>query len=186
MDQSDKLKVENSIDLLLVLLFAPGKDKQFAEAIEGITRLQKLMFLLQQGKGPQTLIKLAEEYGYKPYKMGPYSENLREDIDNLIAAGIVKTERLKYLINDDTDGDDAGCDLCEESKEVESLKFSLTEKGKKAGKELWESLNKKEQNGLSEFKSFFCSLTLRQLLIFVYDKFPKYAEKSEIRRKLGL
>jgi uncharacterized protein YwgA len=186
MSKQDKLKVENSMDLLLVLLYAAGKSGQFGEAIEGITRLQKLVFLLQQGKGPKTLIKMAEEYGYKPYKMGPYSENLREDIDNLIAAGIVKTERLKYLISDDSDGDDAGCDLCEESKEVESLKFSLTEEGKKAGKELWESLNKKEQNGLSEFKSFFCSLTLRQLLIFVYDKFPDYTVKSEIKKKLGL
>lgn len=191
MNQSDELKVENSMDLLLVLLYAPSKNGQYGEPIEGITRLQKLFFLLQQGKGPQTIVQIAKDCGYQPYKMGPFSWELTENLNDLIAAGLVKTERLRYYISDDFDGDDSS--LCEDIlpeqkqlKQVESFKYLLTDYGMNVAKQLWDNLPKKDQVGLAEFKVFFGSLTLRQLLIFVYEQFPKYTDKSEIKHKLGL
>jgi len=185
---SQTFKVEHSPDLLLVLLFAPGPKKKECEPIEGITRLQKLIFLLNQGKGPNSLVKIAKEYEYKAHKMGPYTDSLREDIDALISFGLVGTERLRYLISDDKDDPDYDVDdpdykQEEKCKRVESQKFFLTKNGKEAGKELWHSLSSKDRDALKEFKAFFCSLTLRQLLIFVYDQFPKFTVKSEIKKQ---
>ncbi|GAI01478.1 unnamed protein product [marine sediment metagenome] len=188
---SQTFKVEHSLDLLLVLLFAPSHKRKGCEPIEGITRLQKLIFLLNQGKGPNSLAEIAKEYDYKADKMGPYTDSLREDLDVLISFGLVGTERLRYLISDDKDDPDYDVDDSDykqkvKRKRVESQKFFLTEKGKEAGEELWDSLSSKDRDALREFKAFFCSLTLRQLLIFVYDKFPQFTVKSEIKKQLGL
>jgi len=188
---SETLKVESSLDLLLVLLFAPGSDEGEGEPIEGITRLQKLIFLLNQGKGPGSLVEIAKEYNYKAYKMGPYTSSLREDLDLLVSLGLIGTERLRYMISDDQDDSEDDVDDPDYKQErkyrrIESQKFFLTEKGKEAGGELWNNLSLKDRRGLKEFKEFFCSLTLRQLLIFVYDQFPKFTVKSEIKEQLGL
>jgi uncharacterized protein YwgA len=185
------LKVENSLDLLLVLLFAPSHKRKECEPIEGITRLQKLIFLLNQGKGPNSLVEIAKEYDFKADKMGPYTDSLREDLDALISLGLVGTERLRYLISDDKDDPDYDVDDPDykqniKLKRVESQKYFLTKNGKEAGTELWHSLSSKDRDALREFKAFFCSLSLRQLLIFVYDQFPEFTVKSEIKKQLGL
>jgi len=188
---SQTFKVENSLDLLLVLLFAPSHNRKGCEPIEGITRLQKLIFLLNQGKGPNSLVEIAKEYDYKADKMGPYTHSLREDLDALISLGLVGTERLRYLISDDKDDPDYDVDDPDykqkvKRKRVESQKFFLTKNGKEAGAELWGNLSSKDRDALKDFKAFFCSLTLRQLLIFVYDQYPEFAVKSEIKKQLGL
>lgn len=72
------LKVEDPSDLLLVLLYAPGRTGRLGEPIDGITRLQKLMFLLQNEKSLPRLLTDAKQYMYSPYKMGPYSADLRK------------------------------------------------------------------------------------------------------------
>ena len=180
------LNIENSMDLLLVLLYAPdGK----CEPIEGITRLQKLMFLLKQGVGPNELINQAKDLNYIPYKMGPFSDQLNQDIQELNSAGLISTERLHYTITDDIDegasSDTDYEDKAKEPKRVESVRFALTDFGKQVSADLWGNMRQKQQKELSEFKRFFNSLTLRQLLIYVYEKFSDYTDKSEIKQNLG-
>lgn len=192
MDQVDEkpLSVENSLDLLLVLLYAPGRSGKAGEPIEGITRLQKLMFLLQQGLGPKKLeTKAKQEFKFEPYKMGPYAESLQGDIDELLSVGLVRTERLRYLMTDDGDAGERYAERegeGERSKVVESLRYELTSRGMDAGGELWGSMDEKTREELSKFKNFFGGLSLRQLLILVYEKYPKMAGKSEIREQLNL
>lgn len=191
-NMSETLKVEGSLDLLLVLLFAPSSNEDEGKPIEGITRLQKLIFLLNQGRGPSSLVEIArEEYTYKPYKMGPYTGSLREDLDFLTSLGLIGTERLRYMISDDQDDSEYDVDDPDYKQErkyrrIESQKFFLTEKGKEAGGELWGNLSSRDQKALKEFKEFYCSLSLRQLLIFVYDQFPNFTVKSEIKEQLEL
>lgn len=189
--ESESVRVEDAMDLLLILLYARGKNGTDAEPIEGITRLQKLLFLLQQGVGPKQLIKEAKAYQYKAYKMGPYSEQLRSDLEELESAGIVVTKRLNYWLPDDGDGvPEKGADFdtpTRETKRIESYQFSLScDLGQKIGKDLWDSLAPKDREELAAFKAFFNSLSLRQLLIFTYEKYPKFTEASTIKKQLGL
>ena len=184
------LGIENSMDLLLVLLYSPGKSGEIGEHIDGITKLQKLMFLLQQDKyGPKELVQYAKSLNYEPYKMGPYSSKLHGDIDALTSVGFINTERLFYLITDDGEfGEsvDDELDIPENRiKKIESKRFFLSSEGDKIAKELWLNLPQKQRKTLTDFKGFFNSLTLRQLLMFVYDKFPRYIDKSIIRKQLG-
>lgn len=182
------LSVESSLDLLLVLLYAPGASGVPGEPIDGITRLQKLMFLLGQGQGPREVVAAAKEYPFNAYKMGPFAQELYRDIDMLRSLGFLRTERLDYTITDDRDRDpeDSAFDSAPAVREIESVRFKLSEHGIIVGRELFESLTKKDREGLVEFKRFFNSLSLRQLLIFVYQKYPEFTTKSEIKGQLGL
>jgi len=186
-NQNESLQLENSMDLLLVLLYSPGEET-VAEPIDGITRLQKLYFLLKKGEGPETLVQLARDYSFKPYKMGPFSEDILHDIDELIAADMIQTEKLTYHLTDDNDfnyEERSNYEEYTDEQKIVSKRFKLTEKGEKIGKELWDKLEKEQQQSLIEFKSFFNSLSLRQLLVFVYDNFPEYTEESVIKDRLN-
>ena len=188
----ESLHVTNSMDLLITLLYTPDREG-IPEPIEGITRLQKLLFLLQQ-RGKYTsrdLVDLAEEYQYEAYKMGPYAKRLNQDLEELESAGIVVTERLDYWLPDDMDGpaeEDAIFDSpIPPRKRVQSSRFVLSKDlGLRVGQELWKSLTPKQRTELSDFKHFFNSLSLRQLLIFTYEKFPEYTSESTIKEHLGL
>ncbi len=168
-------------DLLLVLLYAPGKSRRTGEPVEGITRLQKLIFLLLQGRGPGAAVEHAQGLGYRPYKMGPYSSELGVMLDELELAGIVHTERLRYLLPDDRDETES------DPRVIESKRFSLTSDfGATVAKDVWDSLDEEFRDQLTEFKSFFNSLTLRQLLVYTYEEFPQFARESTIKTQLGL
>lgn len=188
--KSEPLRVENSLDLLIVLLYAPGRSGREGEPIQGITRLQKLVFLLKQSQGPQFLVESAKELLYKPYKMGPFSEQVYRDLDVLTSLGLVKTRKLEYSITDDVDkdpsADDSQIEVSAEERIVESSQYELTEHGLLAGRDLFNELKPKDREGLVQFKTFFNSISLRQLLIFVYQKYPRFTTESTIRGKLGL
>lgn len=196
-EPSEPLGIENSMDLLVVLLYAPGRRQKVAEPIEGITRLQKLMFLLQQGIGPGELVQDAEAYHFDPYKMGPYAPQIIRDLEELQSAGIVSSQRLEYLLPDDSDVRTTEPSECEpptpwepptpRKKRVESVRYRLTQDlGMQVGEELWQSLSARQRDELARFKSFFNSLSLRQLLIFTYERFPDYTTESTIKEQLGL
>lgn len=185
--QPDPLAVENSLDLILVLLYAPGADGQPGEPINGITRLQKLVFLLNQGEGPETVVAAAQAFEYQAFKMGPFTKQLYQDLDVLTSLGLVRTSKLEYLITDDRDPDEISDVATRDGKRVvESTRYALTPKGLEVGSDLFAGLKKRDREGLEKFKKFFNSIPLRQLLIFVYQRYPDFTTESEIREQLGL
>jgi hypothetical protein len=180
------IKVENAADLVLVLLHAPGSEE--CEPVDGITRLQKLMFLLQQEDSPAALVRDYERLEYRAFKLGPYSDRLTSVIDELVSAGIISAERLRYWLHDDSDSNEGiGMDASEIRSPIESLRFRVAPGiGKQAAEDLWRSLSRKTQKEIRDFKRFFNSLSLRQLLIYTYRRYPEFTEKSIIKDKLGL
>lgn len=190
---SSRLPVEDATDLLILLLYAPGASGELAEPIDGITRLQKLVFLLQTER-LDAIVGNIETYEFEPYKLGPYSKELMNTLEELKSAGIVRTESLKYTFTDDSDdpGDfdpdvDVPIPTDVRRREVESSRFFLSEDlGQRIGGDLWSSLTPKQHKLLSKFKAFFNSITLRQLLIYTYDRHRDYTAKSIIKEDLGL
>ncbi|MCG3185019.1 MAG: hypothetical protein ICCCNLDF_03196 [Planctomycetes bacterium] len=183
--------LEDATDVLLVLLYAPGKAGEPGEAVSGITRLQKLLFLLQNDDSLPELIEDAKAYDYVAYKMGPYSKTLRQQLDELQAAGIIATDRLEFYVShdsDDMDDPDAYFDDTASSKRrVESFRYRLSDNlGMEIGRDLWRGIPKKTQKELAEFKAFFNSIPLRQLLVYVYRRYPEFTTESKIKRQLGL
>jgi uncharacterized protein YwgA len=176
----ESIPVENGVDVILALLYIGGKRKAINEEIEGNTRLEKLIFLIEQ----ETILKkYLTNFNYEPYNFGPYSSEVFDAIEALINAGLVNSSRsssVEYL--DEVDryqieyqsGDDG-----ENSKNT--IIYSLTSEGIKVASALLNSLTPQERNEITMIKTRYNSIGLKQLLQYVYRKYPKYTTESVIK-----
>src|SRR5207253_10014929 len=98
----------NRIVVLEILLYSPGNSGKINEPVSGRTRLQKETFLVQED-----LRKLGVKslYSFRPYKLGPLSYDLYNDLDWLKFEGVLSEEK-QTLANG-----------------TEFSKFTLTKKG---------------------------------------------------------
>jgi len=143
--------------LPLALMYADDEG-----TIEGRTRLQKLVFLLEQEleELPETPID-GQNYNFIPYDYGPFSKALYDDIDWMSEEG---------WVNDS-----------EEEMEDGQVKYDyeITEQGK----EFVESqLSTEEGQLISEIardiEAEYNDVLLSNLIEQVYSEFPDFAEKS--------
>lgn len=132
------------------------------EPIEGRTRLQKLVFLMQKrleeaGEDPlQT-----DDYEFIPYDYGPFSKELYDDIDKTMARGMVEgreedlgEDKVKYDYEIQEDGEQWVRDQL--AKEEAQRVLRLAE----------------------EIKDEYGDVYLSDLIDEVYSRYPKYAENS--------
>lgn len=142
-------------DLLLTLLF-------FAERVDGRTQVQKLAFLTQKET------KLGESYRFVPWKFGPFSKEVWEDLDLLVSEGIVieipqggKDKTVGYM-------------------------YALTKDGARLVTD--RILSQLDDNMLVQIKRMienYSQMNLSELLTYVYEKYPEYTEKSQWSGKRG-
>lgn len=131
------------------------------EPVEGRTRMQKMLFLLQQEYKSCDF-----QYKYHAYDYGPYSSTLQTDLDELIDEGLLEEEdqalpsgKYKY-------------------------RYSITKKGiKHVESALSDPRNKKLQlkqiyRSSEKIKAFANSANLNDLLKYVYAKYPEYTKFS--------
>jgi len=162
-------------DLVLLLLRAPGATQ---DRVNGITRLEKLLFLAdQESKLPG---EVDEAFRFKAYNYGPYSKQVYEAVDLLEQAGLLSEEKViegKSL--------DAMEEAYVDVEDVEGVerRFLLTNEGR-AVADLLATQHPDMSAMLSSVKKKYGSLPLRQLIQYVYRRYPKYAEASLIRDQL--
>lgn len=193
--------VQQSIAKPQMLLLLLGLDEHgiTAKGIGGITRLQKLLFLVWKEAGIE---QVNEKFEFKPYKAGPYSRALYDELELLENLGYVRSEvqgeaseaeavELDELSFEQLMGNDADPFLSDTSRGAagtadtfEERRYSLTEKGVKSVKEL---LSKPDAQpfteGIRRIKSKFADYSLQDLLYHVYTRYEKdgWTSESEIR-----
>lgn len=100
-------------------------------------------------------------FKFRKYKYGPFCDDIISAVTDL---------NEKHIINEKpvlTRGFKTG------------YKYSLTSKGKKIAKDIFENkLSKKEKNILIQYKNKFEHYSPTDLLRYVYKKFPIYIESS--------
>lgn len=122
--------------------------------IYGRTYIQKLLYIIEK---ESKLFKL----DYNAYFYGPYSKELNEDMIELVQEELLK-EDVKSLKNG-----------------VECYVYSLTKKGQKFFEEVSnKNISPELKNKIEEICNRFRSFTPTQLLKYVYQVYPKSAEKS--------
>lgn len=91
--EEDSMDTERLIgsDLILLLLVAPTHHAQAVNRINGITRLEKLLFLIEQEWDYESYVD--ERFNFIAYNYGPYSKEVYETVDILKQAGLVEEER---------------------------------------------------------------------------------------------
>lgn len=178
MSSEDQVKVETAMDILLVLLYARGK--KLRETIAGITKLEKLVFLLAK----ETILgKLVDQdFSYEPYHFGPYSVEVLDNIEALKELGLVKAVAAparSYVEESDRYQVDADSNAVEQAGNMET--FELTDDGIKVAETLFNSMDQQQREEIERVKSRFNSLDLRQLLRYVYKKYPESTTESKIK-----
>lgn len=170
--------IESGVDVLIALLYAPGSSGKVNEPIKGITRLQKLLFLLwKEGRFYETLQDL---YNFKAYDFGPCMDDLYDDIEFVQEMGLVQVEEVPSG-NEYEGGDEAAFLRDFGFKFVKNdtrRDFCLTASGLRAGKDLFDLLSEEDRNRLSTIKQKYNYMPFWSLLRYVYKKYPAFAKKS--------
>ena len=130
----------NCVDIFILLLLGAKN----SESIPSPIHLQKEMYLLQN-----LFPRLADETDYEPYLLGPYSEIVADEAEQLASSGLIRAE---------------------------SGKLELTSDGKKAFGILKKRSSKGMVEKIEDFKEFLNDLTRDELLAFTYFSYPSQDE----------
>lgn len=140
---------------ILLLLLEGGRKRRYNEPVVGRTRLVKLLFLLKEAFKVRSI-----PYQFTPYYYGPFSTEIYRDLMLLGSAGLVQWREV-------LGGDE----------------FSLTAEGVKAATELQ---NREEPAVLEKIKvckERYNYIPLEELLQVIYDRFPRFAERTITSRR---
>lgn len=140
---SESIEYLNNVDKFILLLL----DAKNAEPVPGPLHLQKEMYLLQN-----LFPKLAAETDYEPYMLGPHSEMVDDEVEELASSGLIRTMPGQ---------------------------FELTRDGESIVSILKERTNKKEIEKINEFKDLLNDMSRDELLAFVYFTYPDKKDLEE-------
>lgn len=143
--------------LLPLALMYVNEDKP----IEGRTRLQKMVFLMQKELEERSSAPTLD-YEFIPYDYGPFSKDLYDDLDIMISQQFVdyieeplNSGNVKYVYELENNGKDL----------IESEPID--------GEALSEILQVAR-----EIRARYGEMLLSKLIEFVYSEYPEYAERS--------
>jgi hypothetical protein len=187
----------NAIDSMsdLVLLALLARERSRARPVAGVTRLQKLLFVLTATSQYRRLVaaRLAPEANFQPYRMGPFTPDIYEAIQLLSSfqpplisavqeddeeAGDV--ELTKYVRELDLDQAEPG------GAPSRPVAYTLTAQGRFVAERLWDLLPAEMAGVFETTQRGYGSLPLRELLRRVYREYPEMTTRSEIKGQLGL
>lgn len=165
-------------DLILLLLAAPTRWPQAQNRINGITRLEKLLFLIDK---ECKHANVSEPFKYIAYHYGPYSKEVYEAVELLEEAGLLREHR------EFTDSDlDRAEELLYSDTTTEisyERQFLLTDDGKAVADYLAKS-HLRLQEQIERLKDQYAGRSLQNLIFHVYNAYPDYAMRSIIRDKV--
>ena len=186
----------------MLLLLGLDSDGLSSKGITGITRLQKLLFLLWKEAGIESV---DTAFDFKPYKAGPYSRKLYDELEFLENIGLIQSEiegqaseveaveleevSFEQLMGEDADpyidvpnqGDAMTADTYEERR------FTLTPRGLETARKILAGGKAKDaEDGVRRIKSRYSGFSLQDLLYHVYTKYEGdgWTSESEIRSKV--
>lgn len=180
------MSVKSAADLMVLLLYAKGYSGKLNEKIKGITRLEKLMYLLLKEGGFEEL--LSQEISFDAYDFGPYSAEVYNLLESLQAMEIVKIEEERISsVKDVIDIFYAEAEGQIEETTGEFMEvYSLTkDRGFIIARKLLEERVTDEELGrVEKIKGEYNALSLEDLLKYVYKKYPESTKKSKIIEKI--
>jgi len=175
----------------LILCMIGLSDNEIKGELGGITRLQKLLFLLEKEAGIKSS---GDAFHFEAYKAGPYSPKLYDDLEFLENLGFLKSEEIGESTTEEAAELDAlnFDDLIGDSDEPRGTadtyierSFALTEQGRKKIEALLQNDTYKPfVEGIRKIKSKFGNYSLNDLLYYVYTKYPEMTTNSEIKDKV--
>jgi hypothetical protein len=188
-------KIDNRKDVLLLLLYSPGRGDEPNEPIIGRTRLVKMLFLFKeealQHFRRETDIPEDEFYEFFPWNFGPFSRDVYDDLTFFTLRGFVEANEAEEDALPESAAEweawlsssrpDSYGELISEYKEES---FRLTEKGGNFAENLYETLSSPQRKLLREFKKRTSTVPLRALLKYVYENYEGMTDRSTIKEQV--
>lgn len=174
---------------LLLLLLGLGSTGDVSDEVGGITRLQKYLYLLEK---EEQLVPAGEGFEFTPYKAGPYSSRLYDDLEFLENLGLISRKVSAEATEEEaSEVELAFQDLIEpdhlernkpEADALEEYKFRPTPEGIQKIRSLLESGRYEPvADKIKRIKSKYGRYSLSDLLYHVYTKYPEMTTESEIK-----
>jgi uncharacterized protein YwgA len=179
-------------DIVLLLLYPFTNNEG---AIVGTTRLQKLLFLLEKEGGVDPKLT---QFNFVPYKFGPASKRLYDDLEFLTGLGLIeRSDHKPFEIEKGPEDIDAisADDLLSEREEsddprsleqipADSTVYRIAEKGLEHLRTN-QLVNSDQFRAAEKVKRKFSRYSLTELLRYVYSKYPDYTVESEIKERFN-
>lgn len=159
-------EIDRRTDVVFILFY-------FADTIHGVTKVQKLLFLIE--KETQFFEEYQEDvaFNFAPYKMGPFSESVYEELQFLLQLNAIKSEPLENASS-----------MSPNDSDLSNKQFTITRKGEKIASQLVELLESEYQDELEQIIDEYNARSLTELLRYIYTEYPGYTTESEIRDDL--
>ena len=175
----------SGLDLLIALFAVPGSTHEPGEAIRGITRLEKLVFLVLKEGGLEPRIDTS--FDYRPYDYGPYSTQVLKEVETLNTADLIKIEKVPLRSIKEMIDREAAMFGMDEGRGFEKVLevYRMTQRGMR----VWEGVvrdkfSKVDIEIISRIKGKYNSMDLDQLLRTVYERFPEYTTETTMLKEI--
>jgi hypothetical protein len=198
--KSNKISVLQPVHILHLFLYAPTSVdvNRKGTPVFGRTRLMKAMFLFEKEYQKDFEDNKNQlDFNFEAYDYGPFSKDVLEALDFLISIDCIQTDNISEYetSRDDIDLDEkmlveeAAINTICEINPFYSQKFDLTKQGIDVIQDTtnffsWEKLSDNQKRILISLKTKIVNTSLREILLYVYTKYPKYAQKSKILSSL--
>lgn len=175
-------------DYLLLLLYLNDK-----KPIRGAVRLTKMMFLFNEQIAPALKKKGLDNKNlpqFIAYNYGPFSKDVYEQIELFSGINFIKIRDLnekEEMADVDNVVEKEFIDECYEDEEENKSEsnfweYSITDIGSGfVEKELLPKITDEQLSLLRRYKEKITDMTIKQLLHYVYTRYPDYTGKSIIK-----
>ena len=176
--QPGQLDREDILLLLLSALSGPSAKPP----VSGVTRLEKMMFLLQKESAFSGKLKeRINEFNFDAWKFGPFSKQIYEDLDLFASLGLLEAEVQELPSYAEYTEEDRLVES-EEYQPVVQKVFSLTDRGRKVAEKLRTFISEKDWREIEHLKNRFERVPLTRLIQYVYQRYPETTSKSVLEQ----
>jgi len=188
MNKEEPINIQLDPEDIILLLLEANEKLLGKNAVGGVTRLEKLLFLLQRETNFE---KMDSFYEFSAHNYGPFSKEVYEALDFLEGVELIQVkERVhssyytnvgEILLLQAISEEEVSETTTINSEGITEKLFLLTESGHKVAKKLRQTIEKRRPKDIEELNGIirrYGKLPLNQLIRYVYHKYPEMTVKS--------
>jgi len=188
MNEKESTEIQLDPEDIILLLLEANEKLLGKYALGGVTRLEKLLFLLQKESDFE---KIGSFYEFTAHNFGPFSKEVYEALDFLEGFELIQVKECVHssyyanvgealLLQEVSEGEVDEVTTGNAIGATEKL-FTLTEDGRKVAQKLRQTIEGRRPKDIEELNGIirrYGKLPLNQLIRYVYRQYPEMTVKS--------